>query len=296
MIQRTVLFFSLLSLLSYANDSRAMMLWEIEHKSLAKPSFLFGTYHSRDKKINDLPVKVLQVLASTQTLYTETNMTNESRLSIQTFMQSPHAIPLKKRLSASTYRRLQRYIHTADIPLSTRQLSTFKTWAIALLLNNHAESKGDTDTLFMDEHLVAYANKSAVLSLGLETPKEQLIYFDDLSSQEQELLLIDSMNQTENDSYKQALKTWYINGELSGFKEIQETFKDNDPTIRALDDKLFASLLTERNARFIQRMHRILQKNPMENYFFAIGAGHLADVNGLIEGLRKKGYKLQKAD
>lgn len=296
MIQQAVLFLSLLSLLTYANDSRTIMLWKIEHRSLAKPSFLFGTYHSRDKKINDLPGKVLQVLASTQTLYTETNMTDKSRLTIQTFMQSPHAIPLRKRLNASTYRRLQKHIHTSNIPLSTRQLSAFKTWAIALLLNNHAESKGDTDTLFMDERLVAYAHKAAVLSLGLETPQEQLIYFEDLSSQEQELLLVDSMNQTENDSYKQALKTWYINGELSGFKEIQETFKDCDPTISVLDDKLFDFLLTERNARFIQRMHRILQKNPQENYFFAIGAGHLAGVNGLIEGLRKKGYQLQKAD
>lgn len=272
------------------------MLWKIEHSSLTKPSFLFGTYHSRDKEINDLPRKVIQVLESTQTLYTETTMTKKSHEIIQDFMQASHLLPLRKRLSSSTYKRLQQHMKHSNIPLSEHQLSVFKTWAIALLLTNYAESKMNPHVLFMDERLVKSAKDSSMPSLGLETPKEQLLYFDILSPQEQELLLIDSMNQAENDQYTKALKKWYIKGDLSGFSALQDSFKDKDPHISALDDKLFDSLLIERNTRFLERIHLILQKHPKQNYFFAVGAGHLAEEYGLIEELRKKGYQLKKVN
>jgi uncharacterized protein YbaP (TraB family) len=272
------------------------MLWKIEHNNLAKPSYLFGTYHSRDKDVNDLPVKVTQVLVSTQTLYTETTMTKKSHEMIQSFMQVGHVLPLRKRLPSSTFKRLQKHINKESIPLSIQNLSVFKTWAIALLLTNYAESKTNPHVLFMDERLVKSAKDNSIPSLGLETPKEQLVYFDMLSPKEQELLLIDSMNQAENERYTQALKKWYIKGDLGGFSELQNTFKDKDPKIQALDEKLFASLLTERNSRFLQRIHLLLQKNPQQNYFFALGAGHLAEENGLIEELRKKGYRIDKVD
>lgn len=296
MIRRILLFLSLLSILSFANEARVIMLWKIEHSNLAKPSFLFGTYHSRDKEINDLPRKVLQVLESTQTLYTETTMTKKSHESIQDFMQASHLLPLRKRLSSSTYKRLQEYINSENIPLTEHQLSLFKTWAIALLLTNYAESKTNPQVLFMDERLVKSAKERSIPSLGLETPEEQLIYFNILTSQEQELLLIDSMNQAKNDPYSKALKKWYIKGELQGFSALQDSFKDKDPHINALDDKLLDSLLTERNTRFLERIHLILQKHPKENYFFAVGAGHLAEKNGLIQALRNKGYRINKVD
>ncbi len=296
MIRQILLLLSLLSVLSCANDARAIMLWEIKHSNLDKSSYLFGTYHSRDKEINDLPGKVTQVLASTQTLYTETNITKKSHDSIQGFMQTSHLSPLKKRLSSSTYKRLLKYMKNSNIPLSIQELSVFKTWAIALLLINYAESKTNPQVLFMDERLVKSAEDLSIPSLGLETPKEQLVYFEVLSSWEQELLLVDSMNQAENEQYTQALKKWYIKGDLFGFKKLQNTFKDKDTKIQALDEKLFASLLTERNSRFLQRIHLILQKHPQQNYFFAVGAGHLAEENGLIELLRKKGYHINKID
>lgn len=296
MIRQTLLFLSLLSVLSCANDTRGTMLWKIEHNNLSKPSYLFGTYHSRDKEINDLPVKVTQLLASTQALYTETNITKKSHKIIQDLMQTSHFIPLKKRLSSSTYKHLKEHIKHSNIPLSENQLSLFKTWAIALLITNYAESTTDQHVLFMDERLIKRATEIPIPSLGLETPKEQLVYFDILSPQEQELLLIDSMNQADNEQYKQALKKWYIKGDLFGFKALQNTFKDKDPQIQALDEKLFSSLLTERNIRFLQRIHYILQKHPQENYFFAVGAGHLAEENGLIILLRNKGYQINKVD
>ena len=296
MIQRILFFISLISVLSCAKDARGIMLWEIAHSSLAKPSYLFGTYHSRDKELNKLPPKITRLLLTTQALYTETDLTKKSQEIVQNLMQSPNLLPLKKRLSPSTYKRLQHHIKKSHIPFTEQTLRTYKTWAIAILLTHYNESTTNAQTLFMDERLVHHATQNAMVSLGLETPKEQLSYFDLLSSQEQELLLLDSMNQIEDTQYTKALKEWYVKGEISGFNALQKRFEDRDPQIRLLDEKLFASLLTERNFRFLKRIDTILQNNPQKNFFFAIGAGHLAEDNGLISLLRKKGYRISKID
>ena len=296
MIQRTLHILVLLSLLTFANEPKTMMLWKVEHDTLAKPSYLFGTFHTADKEINDLPRKVMALLITTETLYTETNITQKSYETIQTFIKSSKLLPLKSRLSPSIYNDLKRHLTEFNIPFSEHGLSLFKTWAIALLLTKHAESATNPHALFMDERLVKYAIEHSVLSLGLETPIEQLIYFDRLTFQEQELLLFDAMRQIDDDQYIKALKAWYIKGNLSGFRELQHQFQDQDPDIRKLDEKLFASLLQERNRRFVQRIDLILQTNPKKNYFFAVGVGHLAEDNGLIALLEAKGYRLRKVD
>jgi len=270
------------------------MLWEIQHSKLTKISYLFGTYHSRDKHINDLPDKVTHLLASTQTLYTETKLTNKSQKTIHEYMQTSHLSSLKSRLSSSVYTRLQAYIKNQQLPFSAQILSVYKTWAIALLITNHADSQTNTQHLFMDQQLVKSAQNLSIPSLGLETPQEQLIYFDQLTPDEQELLLIDSINQTQNTQYAKALKQWYMKGSLEGFRQLQDTFKDTDKKMQQLDTKLFSSLLTHRNIRFLKRIDLLLQKNPEKNYFFAVGAGHLAEENGLVELLKKSGYLLKK--
>lgn len=296
MLQRITLIFSFLSILSLADEPRAVMLWKIEHKLLSETSYLFGTYHSRDKEINAIPPKVMKLLSTTQKLYTETELTHENYAWVQNFMRDSNLRNLEHRLSAPVYKRLQTFIEDFSLPLSIDQLSLFKTWAISLLLMNYAESKTAAHVLFMDERLVAYAKEKEIPALGLETAKEQLFYFDTLSRKEQEYLLTDSMNQLENDHYTDALKQWYIKGDIEGFNQLQQRFKDKNPNIEALDTKLFSLLLTERNIRFFQRMDAVLKNDPHKNYFFAVGAAHLAEKNGLVSLLRKAGYTVSKVE
>ena len=102
------------------------------------------------------------------------------------------------------------------------------------------------------------------------------------------------MNQTENNVYQEAIKAWYKKGKLVGFDTLQEEFKDPNPDIQKLDEKLYQSLLIERNTRFSMRIQRLLLQFPSKNFFFAIGAGHFPLKSGLIHLLTNKGYQLRK--
>ena len=148
----------------------------------------------------------------------------------------------------------------------------------------------------MDQHLAKLAQKKNIKHQGLETPLEQLQYFDNLSLIQQEQFLIDVILQQDDTRYSDALKEWYIKGDEQGFLKLQEEFSSLDPQQKQLDDLLIKGLLHERNKKLTKRIDILLQHQPTLQYFFAIGAGHMSGESGIVQSLRKRGYRIEKID
>ena len=296
MIKHLLLLLSFL-ILSAAEDlsTKSPMLWEISGGTLEKPSYLFGTFHSRDPDINMLHPSVLSVLDRSNRLYTEITMNNKSSMEVLTFIKLQDPILLEERLQPKTLELLLIYIKTSRSELNLKKLSYFKTWGIALMIGNE-EERNDPHALFMDERLVEYAKKQQIAQAGLETVSEQLSYFENLSNMEQEQLLLDTLDQEENTNYKEALKSWYQKGCAKGFFALQKRFASNDPKQQQLDKKLIEGLLAERNSRFTERIGLLFQKKFPHTYFFAIGAGHLSGEEGLLIRLEQLGYRVKKVN
>lgn len=294
MIKHLLLLLSFL-LLSSAEDLTAQnpMLWEISGNTLDKPSYLFGTFHSKDPEINSLHPSVTFALDHSDILYTEITMTHKSSQAVFSFTRLAKPRPLKERLRAKTLKSLSSYLDTSTSELSLKQLSSFKTWGIALMVANEEEIT-KTNALFMDEKLVEYAKKQQIPQSGLETVIEQLFYFEKLNNREQEQLLLDTLNQKEETGYTEALKAWYQKGCAEGFFALQERFASDDPQQQQLDKKLIEGLLIERNKRFVKRIMLLFQKNFSQRYFFALGAGHLSGEEGLLKRFEQLGYRVKK--
>jgi uncharacterized protein YbaP (TraB family) len=272
------------------------MLWEISGNNIQKNSYIFGTFHTRDPNINKLPNIVISTLSQTQRLYTEIAMTHKSTNKILHFSKAIHPIPLKQRLHPKTIKILLKHLKTHKIPYTLNSLKVYKTWSIALMISNYAENTLYPNTEFMDENLASYAKDKHIKQVGLESPIEQLKYFDMLPSSLQEQLLLDTLAQDENDAYADALKAWYIKGTEKGFFAIQEEFISNNPKQQKLDKVLNEGLLIERNSRFLRRIDILLQSSARLSYFFAIGAGHMSGDKGIIQGLKRLGYRVKKLD
>ena len=146
----------------------------------------------------------------------------------------------------------------------------------------------------MDEKLVLAAKKKHIKQGALETPMEQLNYFDTLSSSQQEQFLLDTLTQHDNSDYNNALKAWYTKGEEKGFFAIQARFASQNPKQKKLDTILRQGLLLERNLRFTRRIDILLQHKTKLRYFFAIGAGHMSGDKGIIRNLKRLGYAIKK--
>ena len=270
------------------------MLWKIEGHGLQKASYIFGTFHTRDKKINILPSSVTTALKKTQRFYTEIKMTKRSTMSIQRYTKLTKAISLSKRLKPKTLNAIKKYLTKIGSSLTLRELSHFKTWAISLILANQKEVISQEGDRFMDEILVDLAKTTHIQQAGLETPLEQLLYFEKLTPPYQELLILSVIIQSSDISYEQTLTQWYQSGQTKDFFKIQKKFNDAHPQLQQLDQKLNKGLLTERNYRFSKRIDILLSHRPDLSYFFAIGAGHLVGSDGLLILLRLKGYKVTR--
>jgi len=270
------------------------MLWEITGNHLSKPSYIFGTFHTRNAEINNLPTIVLSKLRHSQRLYTEIPITEKSTNKIIHFSKAIPPKPLKQRIDPKILKKLSIFLRTTNTSLHFKTLHTFKIWAIALMVSNQKDEHKNPNTLFMDEYLIEIAKKSHIKHMGLETPLEQLHYFDILSQKEQNLFLFEALHQADNTDYALALQKWYQKGEATGFLKLQKQFTSQNPKQQHLDKKLLQGLLFERNHRFIRRINILLQNNPSLSYFFAIGAGHLSGEKSILTGLKKLGYTIHK--
>ena len=282
-------------LLSSAGDlsAKSPMLWEISGNTLEKPSYLFGTFHSRDPDINTLHPSVTLALDHSDILYTEITMTHKSSQEVFSFTRLPKPLPLKERLRAKTLKSLSTYLQASRSELSLKKLAYFKTWGIALMIGNEEETN-DPNVLFMDEKLIKYAKEQQIQQSGLESVIEQLSYFENLDHREQEQLLLDTLNQKEETNYMEALKAWYQKGSAEGFFALQERFASADLQQQQLDKKLIEGLLLDRNRRFIKRIDLLFQKKFSRRYFFAVGAGHLSGEEGLLKRFERLGYRVKK--
>jgi len=291
--------FSAMSLLIFFSScsqhtNYSPMLWKITAPQLKQPSYIFGTFHTKDPLINALPASVLSALKKSQRLYTEIPMTKKSSDDILFFSKMAHPTVLKQRLHPKTIKMLLKHLKEYKIPYTLRTLQPFKTWGIALMLSNQQEKTNYPDTLFMDEYLVATAKKNHIKQVALETPIEQLKYFDTLSLSQQEQFLVDTFAQQKDTGYADALKAWYFRGSEKGFLSLQARFASKDPKQQKLDKVLLEGLLIERNLRFTRRIHILLQNNASLRYFFAIGAGHLSGKKGILHQLEQLGYTINK--
>ncbi len=77
----------------------------------------------------------------------------------------------------------------------------------------------------------------------------------------------------------------YLQGDLDRLmSHLMSYMKDNQ-----FYDQLLDQLIDQRNEKMTETIHSLVSKNPNENYFFAIGAGHFWGENSINALLQEKG-------
>jgi len=103
------------------------------------------------------------------------------------------------------------------------------------------------------------------------------------SQQLQELMLIQSLQTTKSD-LKMLFSAWKTGDDVA----LDQIFrKDLDmPLVR----ELYVKLIESRNFDMVKKIENAIAKD--KSAFVVVGAGHIVGENGLVDLLRKDGYKL----
>ncbi len=255
------------------------ILWKIE-KMDSPASYVFGTMHSEDERVVNLPQEINTVFSAASIFAMEMILDEENTQQILQGMYFQDGRTLKSITTKKTY--LQSIEAMAKRGMPEKTVNLMKPWAVFTVLNMPEQNTG----LFLDVLLYLAASKDGKVLVGLETTQEQLAVFDGMSMETQ-LSLLEITLDSADDLHKMLDETLeiYLTRDLDKILDLNERYLavlDKD-----IADEFNQRLLVERNRRMVKRMMPLLEKG---NAFIAIGALHLPGITGVLTILNNAGY------
>ena len=270
---------------SQSNVSTNTLLWRISGNNLSKPSYLFGTIHLLCANDIELSETLKTAIKETDKVYLELDMDNlfEMMQAVQK-MKMRNDTTLSDLLSESDYKKVKAFFTSKSSMIPFSILETYKPMLAASMIMQ--TSTGCDDAISMEQIIMQQAKQDRKEIKGMETMTYQLSIFDSIPYEVQAKQLLAFI--TENDTEDKASKEYdemalaYRNQELNKLEMLinKEEFGIGN----------FADLLLyNRNRNWVVTMGKIFSANSA---VIAVGAGHLPGEKGVINLLRKAGYKV----
>lgn len=269
---------------------RAQIFYRITSADSDKTSYLLGTHHLAPLTLLDSIPQLPSALASVDSLYGEIDIATLSdpmliRHQIQAITVPPDST-LDKLLSPQQLDKVTLTFARFTPGVVAQQLCMIKPAALENMLTQLFTAKltGNVPSESIDMAMQQRANACGIPVAGLETPEQQssLIYDTPLSLQAQSLMsVIDNPEEAVREIA--ALSQAYARRDMPAINEALRLSFVNDPDS-------FRRLVTDRNARWLNRLTSVL---PRHSLMIVVGAGHLPGPEGIITGLRSAGYTIE---
>lgn len=263
-----------------ATAARRPILYEVRAPEGQTSSYLFGTIHSEDARVIDLPGPVAQAFADSPSFALEVVPDSEAIIKSMVTMTFTDGRTLREVLPDDLYGETAAALEGIGMPPAA--FRDFKPWAVVTLISVPAET-GD----FLDLRLYRAALEAGKPIKGLESIEEQLAVFDDLSETDQIALLREALkSRNELPEMTETLIRAYLAGDLEALMERSERYlQAGDPRLAALFRE---AAVDSRNHRMTERLLPLLDQG---GWFIAVGALHLAGQSGILRLIEQQGYQ-----
>ena len=259
-------------------------LWEVTGPGGAK-GYVFGTIHALPDGLDWESPALDQAIAASDRLVLEIAEGPGDAASRATFLElgtTPGQPPLAARVEAKHRAGLKKAL--ADTRLDPGQFASLEDWAAALTLSLAIEAKAGFDPANgADVTLQAKAGDRPVI--GLETLEGQLSVFDQLPVSAQRTLLGAVIEESAApDKGTKLLKAW-ASGDMAALDAAAHGGMLADPRLRE-------ALLVGRNREWTRQVAAMLRAG--QRPFVAVGAAHVAGVDGLPALLAAQGFTVRR--
>lgn len=260
------------------------LLWQIS-KPGSTPSYLFGTIHSEDTRVNQLPTIVNSFFEQAHSASFELLMDIPTLLKSASAMFFTGKQSLEQLLDKDIYNQVINALNQQGMPAEVA--NRLKPWAVIAMLNAPPAKTGE----FLDLLLYRKAQQLKIPTYGLEKVEEQLRVFESLSLEEQVILLRETLAQFEQmPKIFDKLHELYLQRNLTALMQFStEYMQPRDSHHEKLVRTFYKQLVDDRNVKMVKRMQQRLQEG---NAFIAVGALHLPGSNGIIKLLQTQGYQV----
>ncbi len=273
----SILIMLLLNLSSNVHARELGLFWKLNAPN-GSTHYLFGTIHSDDNKIvNFLPI-IKKSLNASDLLLVEITPGGHSQ---NLFLKDYSLVPFLNELELSQVRMLSEF-HV----MFFENVIRMKPWLLAIIFDSprpHTEFN-------QDYLLMAMAAELDKEVLGIESSQEHFATMDSLSLDEQLMMLRAVLKKTEKEKisdYNLLMKD-YLSSNLDQVRKTDERLTSKLLT-KVLWAKVKVQLMDERNKKMVAKINALSIDKQL---FIAVGASHLSGQDGLINQLRKLGFKI----
>lgn len=258
------------------------LLWKVERDDLEHPTYVFGTMHLISKEYFHFPSKLEKLVKNSEQLIMElAGLPNAHEAN--ELMKLPDSLRMYDFFDENQMRQIYDFaekemgMSNAMFDMTLGRLKPF------VLLQMITQKQFDGETESYELTLMNLAKKHKIKTIGLETIREQIGFFDAIPVPSMVDII---MSYFENsDSLKQQTKLMQQVYRSANLDSLGRFMMESSPELMEFEDLL----LTNRNIRWVPKIMELIYKKPS---YIAVGAAHLAGENGLIALLRKEGFKL----
>lgn len=251
------------------------LLWEVSGNGLEKPSYLYGTIHMICGPDYFLSEKTKMAFEASNKLVLEINFADPNEMSDMQKMAMGKE-PLSKKLNPEQLAKLDLILRKTT-GMNVQQVDSFSLMTVMSLIS--MKSFGCTDMKLYEMEFIEQAKKRNIEIGGLETVKSQLSMFDSAYSNDEMITMLSESTSEETAK----LVATYKSENIEGLYAITTDEK-------FASEKTKKVILDNRNNNWVKNMPELMKK---ESVFFAFGAAHLGGEEGVINLLRKAGYKVK---
>jgi uncharacterized protein YbaP (TraB family) len=265
------------SLFSISAMAASGMFWKAESAS-ANTIYLFGTIHTDDNRVTDFSPAVISAIKSSDAFMMETLAPNDTSVLM---------MPVGNLKDMLTEAELEKVYALTEFHVMHRDAAMrMKPWLLAAIF----DVPRPITPFAQDNLLMSQAEDFGKEIIGIESTAEHFGVMDSISLDEQISMLREVLRRTpeaKERDYERLVQA-YIKGDSEKLARLNAEI-----TGKSMPADLWArmkiKLLDERNALMAER---VLAAAKTKKLFVGVGASHLAGEGGLIERLKKAGFKL----
>lgn len=251
------------------------LLWEVSGNGLSKPSYLYGTTHIICSADYFLSEKTKKAFDASDKLIVEINFSDPEEVKYAEKMVMGEK-PLSKTLSTEELSKLDQVLKK-NAGLTIQQVDAYSMVSIMSLIS--MKSFGCTDFKVYEMEFIDAARKKNLPIGGLETCKSQELTAANAYSN---LEMIEMLNESTIEESAKSVSDYK--------KEDIESIYAFNTRAAVMNAKAKKYMLDDRNTNWVKLMPEMMKK---ESVFFAVGAAHLGGELGVINLLKKAGYKVK---
>jgi uncharacterized protein YbaP (TraB family) len=266
------------------------LLWKVSDGDNAV--YLLGSFHLLRPTDYPLAPSVEAAFADAERVAFEISPAEMDSPELPALMLRAGTLPpgqtLQGSVDAATWTKLQAYAATRGIPVEG--FASMEPWFVALLVSvTEMQRLGLDPSQGLDRQLSTRAAAAHKPASGLETAAQQVAALDSMSPTEQQQSLQESLGEAaEFQAEIESLHTLWRQGDADAlYARMGKDLRDKYP-------QLYRRINSNRNAAWLPEVRAMLDAEKADETLVVVGSLHLLGPDGLVELLRKQGYRVER--